>query len=144
MKLSEIMSRNVKVLGPDANLLEAAQCMKDMDIGAVPVCANNRIEGFVTDRDIIVRAIAEGKNPNECKVSDVMSTDIQWCFEDEDVEAAGKKMESNQVRRLLVLDRNKKLTGIVSIGDIARAQHGGAFSGEVLEQVSQPSPQPTA
>lgn len=145
MKLSEIMTRNVEALAPDANLVEAARCMKDLDIGGVPVCAGDRIQGFVTDRDIVVRAISEGKDPASCKISDVMSPNVQWCFEDDDVEAAGKKMEENQVRRLLVLDRNKKMVGIVSLADIARARHGGAFTGEVLERVSEPTPsaQPT-
>lgn len=139
MNLKDIMSRNVQVIAPDANLVEAAQCMKDLDVGGLPVCSDDRIQGFVTDRDIVVRAIADGKNPSECKVSDVMSTDVFWCYEDDSVEDAGRKMEENQIRRLLVLDSNKKLCGIVSLGDIARAQHGGAFTGEVLERVSEPA-----
>lgn len=145
MKLSEVMSRNVQVVSPDTNLMEAAQNMKELDVGGLPVCEDDRLQGFVTDRDIVVRAIAEGKNPNECTVSDVMSSEIHWCYEDDDIEEAGKKMESQKIRRLLVLDRNKRLVGIFSLGDLARAQ-SRRFSGEVLQQVSEPSPpeQPTA
>lgn len=145
MKLQEVMSRNVQVISPDANLLEAAQNMKDLDVGGLPVCADDRIQGFVTDRDIVVRAVAAGKNPGECKVSDVMSSGIQWCFEDDDVREAGQKMEEHKIRRLLVLDRDKKLVGIFSLADLARAQ-AEKLSSEVLEQVSEPSPpnQPSA
>lgn len=144
MKLQEVMSRNVQVIPPDATLFEAAQNMKELDVGGLPVCADDRLQGFVTDRDIVVRGIAEGKNPQDCKVSEVMSPDIHWCYEEDDVKEAGQKMESKKIRRLLVLDKDKKLVGIFSLGDLARAQ-SRQLSGEVLQQVSEPTPseQPT-
>ncbi len=139
MQLKEIMTRNVQVIAPDANLRDAARLMKDLDVGGIPVCDGDRLQGFVTDRDITIRAVAEGKDPSNCKVSDVMSKGIAWCFEDSDVEEAGRVMEEKQVRRLAVLDQNKRLVGIVSLGDLALESEDEDFTGEVLERVSEPA-----
>ena len=138
MQLSEIMTRNVQVIAPDASLVDAARMMKDLDIGGIPVCDGDRLQGFVTDRDIAVRAVAEGQDPSTCKVSEVMSRGSAWCFEDHDVEEAGRVMEEKQVRRLAVLDRDKRLVGIVSLGDLALESEDEDFTGEVLERVSEP------
>ena len=127
------------MIAPDANLRDAARMMKDLDIGGLPVCENDRLRGFVTDRDIVVRAVAEGRDPASCKVSDAMSDQLVWCFEDSDVEEAGRLMEEKQVRRLAVLDQNKRLVGILSLGDLAVEGEDEDFAGEVLEQVSEPS-----
>ena len=143
MQISEIMTRNVQVIPPDATLLDAARMMRDLDVGGLPVCDGDRLTGFVTDRDIVVRAIAEGESPDQCKVSDVMSDEIVWCYEDVDVEEAGRLMQERQVRRLAVLDRQKRLVGILSLGDLAVEGEDEEFAGEVLEQVSEP-PQPSA
>lgn len=143
MKLSEVMSRNVQVVDPDCTLEEAAQMMKDLDVGGLPVCAGQKIEGYVTDRDIVVRGLAEGEDPKTCTVSNVMSTQIHWCYEDDTTENAGNLMRERQIRRLLVMDRNKKLVGIVSLGDLAMETEEDTSS--VLEGISEPShsPQPT-
>jgi CBS domain-containing protein len=138
MELREIMTRNVQVIAPDATLRDAARMMKDLDFGGIPVCDGDRLTGFVTDRDIVIRAVAEGEDPSTCKVADVMSDKLVWCFEDEDVEEAGRLMEEKQVRRLAVVDRNKKLVGILSLGDLAVEGEDEDFAGEVLEQVSEP------
>lgn len=139
MQLSEIMTRNVQVVAPDATLRDAARMMKDLDIGGIPVCDGDRLQGFITDRDIAVRAVAEGQDPSTCKVSDVMSRGIAWCFEDSDVEEAGRVMQEKQVRRLAVLDHDKKLVGIVALGDLALESEDEDFTGEVLERVSEPA-----
>jgi len=138
MEIREIMTREVQVIDADANLRDAAQMMRDLDVGGLPVCENDRLRGFVTDRDIVVRAIAEGKDPAACTVGEVMTGKLIWCFEDADVEEAGRLMEENQVRRLVVLDRDKRLAGIVSLGDLAVEAEDEEFAGEVLEQVSEP------
>jgi CBS domain-containing protein len=139
MQIKEIMTRNVQVIAPNANLRDAARMMKDLDVGGIPVCDGDRLQGFVTDRDITIRAVAEGQDPSNCKVSDVMSKGIAWCFEDSDVEEAGRVMEEKQVRRLAVLDSNKRLVGIVSLGDLALESEDEDFTGEVLERVSEPA-----
>lgn len=139
MQISDIMTRNVQVIAPESTLDEAARMMRDLDVGGLPVCSQDRLAGFITDRDIVVRAIAEGESPESCKVSDVMSSQLVWCYEDSDVEEAGKLMEEKQVRRLAVVDRNKKLVGILSLGDLAVEGQDDDFAGEVLEQVSEPT-----
>ena len=133
------MTRNAQVIEPDANLQEAARQMKNLDVGGLPVCDGDKLRGFVTDRDITIRAVAEGQDPATCKVSDVMSKELHWCYADEDVEKAAKLMKDNQIRRLLVLDRNKRLCGIVSLGDLAVEGEDDEFAGEVLESVSEPT-----
>jgi len=139
MQLSEIMTRNVQVIAPDATLRDAARMMKDLDVGGIPVCDGDRLQGFVTDRDIAVRAVAEGQDPATCKVSDIMSQGVAWCYEDNDVAEAGRIMQEKQVRRLAVLDHDKKLVGIVSLGDLALESEDEDFTGEVLERVSEPA-----
>lgn len=139
MELKEIMTRNVQVIDPGISLREAARMMKDLDIGAIPVCDGDRLRGFITDRDITVRAVAEGEDPSTCKVSDVMTDRVFWCFENDDVEKAGELMREKQIRRLAVLDQNKRLVGIVSLGDLAVEGEDEDYAGEVLEAVSEPT-----
>lgn len=136
MKISEMMTRDVEVIRPDDTLHTAAQMMADLDTGALPVGENDRLVGMVTDRDITVRAVAKGRDPDKTVVRDVMSPEIRFCFEDETADAAAKKMAEWQIRRLPVLDRNKRLTGIVSLGDLVI---GGAEeeSKEALKEISE-------
>jgi len=141
MKIKEIMSCNVQGISPDSSLREAAEQMRSHDVGALPVCERNRLVGMITDRDITVRGTADGRNPDEACVCDAMSQDMIYCFEDEDVERAAKLMEDRQIRRLPVLDRQMHLKGMLSLGDIATRQRNDRLSGEVLEQVSQPTQQ---
>ncbi|WP_373046807.1 CBS domain-containing protein [Vulgatibacter sp.] len=139
MELKEIMTRNVQVIAPDATARDAARMMKNLDVGGIPVCDGDRLRGFVTDRDIVVRAVAEGQDPSSCTVADVMTDKIIWCYEDSDVEEAGRIMQENKVRRLAVVDRNKRLVGILSLGDLAVEGEDEDFAGEVLETVSEPA-----
>jgi CBS domain-containing protein len=139
MLVGEVMTRNVEVIGSNAPLVEAAAKMKDLDVGLIPVCEADELKGTLTDRDITVRGIAEGYNPSQTKVGDIMSTDLAYCFEDEEIEEALNIMEARQIRRLPVLSREKRLVGIVSLGDLA--VHGGQreLVGETLKEVSQPA-----
>ena len=139
MNISEVMTRDVQVLHPQATLRMAAEQMRALDVGAIPVCDGERLVGMLTDRDIVVRAIALGRDPSATDVSACMSPEICWCYEDDPVERAAEAMEKYQVRRLPILDRNKRLVGIVSLGDLATEEGiSDRLSGEVLEEVSEP------
>jgi CBS domain-containing protein len=138
MKVSELMTRDVEVAAPDDDLRTAAQLMRDLDTGALPVAENDRLVGMITDRDITIRAVAEGKAPHECRVREAMSREVHYCFEDEAEAEVAAKMGKLQVRRLPVLNRDKRLVGIVSLGDLA-AEAGAAPSGAALERISQPA-----
>jgi CBS domain-containing protein len=119
MQVRDVMTPHVEVIHPGATLREAAQKMKSLDVGPIPVCDGERIQGILTDRDITVRATAEGRDPNTTRVRDVMTEDVFYCFEDQDVQDAAEIMERAQIRRLVVLNRDKRLVGIVSLGDLA-------------------------
>jgi CBS domain-containing protein len=139
MQLRDVMTRRVEGVAPGMTLQEAAQRMRSMDIGVLPVCQNDQLIGMITDRDIAVRSVADGQDPTAAHVSDAMSQDLVFCYEDEDVERAARLMEQRQIRRLPVLDRNRRLAGIVSLGDLATRQRDDQLSAAVLEQVSQPN-----
>jgi CBS domain-containing protein len=138
MQLSDIMTANPVVLGPDTVLREAARKMREIDSGVMPVGENDRLVGMLTDRDITVRATADGKDPNTTPVRDVMSSEVIYCFADDDVEVAARKMEEHQIRRVIVLNRDKRLVGIASLGDLAVHAPTDRLAGEVTEAVSEP------
>ena len=121
------------------DVVEAARRMAAQDVGSLPVVADGELVGMVTDRDLSVRAMAEGKDPNSTPVRQVMSPEITWVFEDEPAEMAARTMRTNQIRRLPVLDRTDKLVGIVALGDLATEVRDDALSGETLEKISEPS-----
>jgi len=137
--LRDIMTRDVHAVPPETSLRHAAQKMKSWDVGALPVCKNDKLVGVITDRDIAVRAVAEGEDPESSCVGDAMTGNLIYCYEDEDVERAARLMEDKQIRRLPVMDRDRHLVGIVSLGDLATRQRDDRLSGGVLEQVSQPT-----
>jgi CBS domain-containing protein len=132
------MTRGVQCIGPNATLQEAAARMKSLDVGPLPVCDNDRLVGMITDRDITVRATAEGDAPTDIRVRDVMTPEVVYCFEDALVEDAALLMQQRQVRRLLVLNRDKRLVGIVSLGDLAVETGDEELAGVTLEAVSEP------
>lgn len=137
MPVKAIMSTNVTWLSPDASLQEAAAAMRDKDIGCVPVGKEDRLVGMITDRDMACRAVAEGRDPKSTTVGEMMSSGIAYCFEDQDVTEAAQIMKEKQLHRLAVLDRHKRMVGILSLGDMARhIPH--ALTGEVIDAVSQP------
>ena len=138
MQLKEIMTRKVEVVSPDANLNEAAKQMNSLDIGALPVCHHDRLVGIVTDRDIVVRALAEGREPRSTSVAQIMTSPIQYAFEDQPITEAAKIMEDIQIRRLPILNRDMRLVGIVSLGDIAIETRDSRIAAEALERISEP------
>ena len=138
MQIREIMTRDPVVTPPDTTLREAAKVMRDLDSGVLPVGEDDRLLGILTDRDITVRATAEGKYPNSTPVREVMSSEVVSCFEDDDEHDAAAKMQEHQLRRLVVLDRNERLVGIVSMGDLAVYMTDDRLAGEVTEAVSEP------
>ena len=138
MRLRDIMTRDVEVLKPDVAVDTAADAMKRLDIGAIPVCDGRRMVGMLTDRDIVVRSVAE-KRDAPTLVSDVMTTDVVYGFEDDLMEEAALKMVERRIRRLPVLNRDYELVGIVSLGDLAVHGMETTLSGEVLEYISQPA-----
>lgn len=138
MKLKDVMTRDIQDIAPDCSLKRAAETMRALDVGALPVCENKRLTGMITDRDIAIRAVADGRDPNQTNVRDAMSGSLIYCYEDEDISKAVKLMEEKQIRRLPVLDRNHQLCGIVSLGDLATRVRDDRLSGEVLERVSEP------
>jgi len=139
MQVSEVMTRGAECTRPDATLQEAAGRMKALDVGALPVCDNDRLVGMVTDRDITVRAVAGACDPRGTCVREAMTPDVVYCFENQDVQEAARLMEEKQIRRLPVLNRDKRLVGIVSLGDLAVKTGDEALAGEALEQVSEPA-----
>jgi CBS domain-containing protein len=142
MQIREIMTREVDVIPPNASVRDAAAKMKELDVGAIPVCDGQKLKGLLTDRDITVRAVAEGRNPSEVQVAEIMSGEIAYCFEDETLEQAANLMESKQIRRLPILDRNKQLAGIISLGDISVRTEGSRqkdLAAEALEEISEPA-----
>jgi CBS domain-containing protein len=138
MLLRDVMTRTVEEVAPQASLAEAAQKMRTLDVGALPVCENDRLIGILTDRDITIRAVAEGCDPNVTPVWQAMTRDVAWCRDDEDVRRACQIMEDRQIRRLLVCDGDEQPVGIVSLGDLATRGRDQRKSGEVLEEVSKP------
>lgn len=136
MKLKDIMTPQVQVIHPSTALKECAALMKTCDVGAMPVCEGDRLVGMITDRDLVVRALAESVSLNDMAVREVMSSPIVFAFEDDDVESAVRIMEVKQIRRLAVLNHKRRLVGIVSLGDVALKAGNESLSGEVLEKVS--------
>ena len=137
MKISEIMTVDARCADPDVSLATAAGMMRDLDVGALPICEGDNLVGMITDRDLIVRALAEARDPESTTVRDIMSPEIVHAFDDQDVEEVARLMEIKQIRRLPVLNRNKRLVGIVSLGDMA-TEASTQLSGEALKEISQP------
>jgi len=122
MQIREIMTKDVKVVSPKDTIKKAANLMEEKDCGSLPVGENDRLVGLITDRDIALRAVAKGKAPDTCTVREVMSSGVKYVFDDETTDAVADSMSKLQVRRLPVLNHEKRLVGIVSLGDLARKQ----------------------
>ena len=133
MKVREIMTSNVECLSPEASLQEIAQEMKSLDVGFIPICENDRLVGTVTDRDIVIRAVADGIDINTCKAREIMSREVVYAFEEDDVKSVAEKMRDKDVRRILILDKAKRLVGVVSIGDISKVEE--KVSGKTLHDI---------
>ena len=136
MQVKDAMSNDVRIANPDQPIRDAARLMAEIYAGVLPVGENDRLVGMITDRDIAVRAVAQGKGPNT-KVRDVMSEDVKYCFEDDDIDDVAENMADLKVRRLPVLNHDKRLVGIVSLGDLAITD-GPESAGEALCGISEP------
>ena len=138
MRIQDVMTAEVSFVRPDTPILEIARKMRDGNIGATPVVEDERLVGMVTDRDVVVRVIAEGGDVRTKTARDAMSPRILYCFADESVEAVLENMGDQQIRRLPVVDREKRLVGVVSLGDLALSGKRKA-AGEALQEISQPT-----
>jgi CBS domain-containing protein len=136
MLIREIMTEDVEFLTPDESLQEAALKMRDFGVGPLPVCENAAVVGMLTDRDITIRAVAEGRDPESTRVRDVMSGELICCFDDQDIDVAARLMKAQNIRRVVVLNRDKRLVGIVSLGDLAVEAPSPERAGEILQGVS--------
>ena len=135
-QLRDIMTKDVQTLAPGATVQQAAEKMRDLDVGAIPVCDGQKLVGMVTDRDIAVRSASLGHDPKSTKVADVMSPEVVWCFDDAGVDEVARLMRERQVRRIPVVNRGKQLVGIVALGDVATESDDHAMKGQTLEAVS--------
>lgn len=135
MRVSEAMTRDVRLCTPGQTIREAAKAMADIDAGAMPVGENDRLIGMVTDRDIAIRAVAQGKGP-DTPVREVMSEHVHYCYDDQEIDDVAQNMGDIRVRRLPVVNRDKRLVGILSLGDVARTE-GGETVGDAVVGVSQ-------
>jgi CBS domain-containing protein len=138
MQLKDVMTREVTVVPPEATVQDAARKMEQLDIGPLPVCDGERLVGMITDRDIIVRAVAQRRGPATTAVHEVMTPEVAYYFEDQDVTEARRLMAGRQLRRLPVLNRNKWLVGLVALGDLAVDTGDPQRVGETLKAVSEP------
>ena len=136
MKVREAMTRDVQLVKPEQPISEAAKLMAKLDIGALPVEENDRLVGMITDRDIAVRAVAQGLGP-DTKIRQVMSPNVLYCFDDEDLDDATQNMGDIKVRRLPVLNRDKRLVGIISISDLSRREDAAQI-GRAITDISAP------
>ena len=135
-KISEVMTRGVEVIRPAETLQRAAQRMDELNVGALPVCDGQKLVGMITDRDITVRATAAGLDPNATSVFEVMTEQTRWCTEEQSVDEVMKQMADVQIRRLPVLDEQRHLVGIVSLGDLAVRESG--HIDRAVREISQP------
>ena len=139
MNVKDVMTKHAECLSPTASLQTAAQRMKDLDVGSFPVCEYDRIVGIITDRDITVRGVCRGCDPKTTTVREIMTSHVVFCFENQEVHEAARRMRSKQIRRLVVLDRNRQFVGMVSLGDLAMQSGDEHLAWETLERVSEPA-----
>lgn len=138
MQLQDVMTPQLEYISQNESMIHAARMMREHDIGMLPVLEENQIVGMVTDRDIVTRGLADAIDP-ETPVSRIMTTGVELRYTDDDVDEAAKLMEQQQIRRLIVVDRTERSVGVVSLGDLATRSDQTQLSGEVLEEVSQPT-----
>ncbi|HEX2980261.1 MAG TPA: CBS domain-containing protein [Anaerolineaceae bacterium] len=138
-KVGDLMTRNVEAITQDASVKEAAHMMKDINVGVLPVLEGKRVVGMITDRDIVVRAVAEGKDPDKVKAHEIMTKNYIFVYEDQDVREAARLMSDRQIRRLLVLNHDNNLVGIVSLGDLSVDAGEDKLMAKTLEDISRPA-----
>ncbi len=136
MLVSEYMTKSVEIGSPDMTLQQVAQMMREGDFGILPIGENDRLLGMITDRDLVIRAIAEGKDIKTTLANDIMSFNVLYCYEDQTLSEVTENFGKNQIRRLPVLNRQKRLVGILSLGDVAQANENPEKIGQTLDQIS--------
>jgi CBS domain-containing protein len=139
MRVSEIMTSDFQMIDSTSSLIDAAGKMKEFNVGFLPVKEGASVIGVVTDRDLVIRALAEGRDLGSTPVKDILSSDVVYCFEDDSVEEAVRLMEGNQVRRLIVCRSDRTPVGVLSLGDVAVKSGQEHLYGEALEQISEPA-----
>jgi len=137
-QVADVMTRGVRTLSPRDSMLLAAQAMEELNVGSVPVCDGEQLLGMVTDRDITVRGVAHGKPAESTPLSEVMTEGVQWCFEDDSIDKVIDEMRDAKIRRVPVVDRDKHLVGILSLGDVA-VKADSVEAGEALATISEPA-----
>ncbi len=137
-RVADVMTRGVRTMAPTDSLQFAAQAMDELNVGSIPVCDGERLVGMVTDRDIAVRGVARGRPTDRAPLREVMSSQVHCCFEDQSLEEAAETMARAQIRRLPVLDQDKRLVGILALGDVAAKRHPGC-AGDALRAISSPA-----
>lgn len=138
-QLKEIMTPSVDIISPNATTADAARKMKDLDVGAIPVCDGEKLLGMITDRDLVLRVMAIGRDPVQATVREAMTAGVVFCYDDEEAETAAELMADKQIRRLPILARDNRLVGIISLGDLVVDGLDAQTSGAVLHEVSDPS-----
>ena len=138
MTVRDVMTENAECTRPDATLQDAAARMKALDVGVLPVCDGDRLVGMLTDRDITIRSVAAGHDPGRHLVAEAMTRDMFYCFDDQEISDVTRLMKERQIRRVPVLSRSKRLTGIVSLGDLALELNNDSMVGGTLERISEP------
>lgn len=138
-QIKDVMTPDVVTLSPTSKATQAAEAMKSLNVGAIPICDGKRLLGMVTDRDLVVRVMAEHRNPETEMIRSIMTTDVDYCYEDQTVEEAAQVMQDRQVRRMPIINHDKELVGIVSLGDVAMKGTDQSTTAEALEQISQPA-----
>jgi CBS domain-containing protein len=143
MLAKDLMTTGVECIPPGTPVRDAAQRMKSLDVGFLPICDDDRLVGTLTDRDIVLRVVAEGRDEKTCKVQEVMTTQVFWCYENQSSEEVAAYMAEREIRRVLVLDKNKRLVGVISIGDLAK---GGdeQKAGEAIRDIVEAPPRHAA
>jgi CBS domain-containing protein len=137
-QVADVMTRGVRTLSPEDSMLLAAKAMEELNVGSVPVCDGEQLLGMVTDRDIAVRGVAHGKAAESTPLSEVMTQGVRWCFEDDSIDKVLDEMRDAKIRRVPVVDRDKHLVGILSLGDVA-AKADTVEAGEALADISEPA-----
>ena len=141
MLVKDCMSTDVELAAPQMTVREVAERMREGDFGAMPVCEGDRLIGMITDRDIVTRSVAAGMDPARASVGAVMTRKVLYCYEGQDTLEVARSMGDQQVRRMLVLNAEKRLVGILSLGDLATAWRASSHAQEALEEISRPEPQ---
>ena len=137
MKAKDLMTTNPEIISPETTLKQAAEKMRDKNIGFLPIGEGDRLIGAITDRDVMIRGIVEGKDPNTSSVRDVMTDKIRYCMENDNLDKVTEIMSDSQIRRIAVLNDNKRIVGIISLGDIATKSQDVKLTAKVTEDVSE-------